>query len=332
METRAHHLLIGSFTLAVVVAGFLFVLWIGKLEIDRRFAYYDIAFDQSVSGLSVTADVRYQGIPVGEVTRIWIDPNQPDRVRVTIAVEHRDDIRIRENTVATLEYQGVTGVAIIQLETGPPVDENGNPVPELKAVFDPLGDLPRIPSRRSGLDSIFASFPKLLERTEEVLVEVRDLLRDNRDSVGKTLENVEAITRVIRDQEDEIRKLLADAAKISGDLSASTGDIKELVGELRSLSTTAKTVLESDVVKTLDSVAFAASSIGVLAEDGSRLIQSNEEAVEAFTSQGLAQFALLIAEFRILVSTLDRVAQRLESDPSSFIFGGAPPAEVETKE
>ncbi|MGI9303331.1 MAG: MlaD family protein, partial [Gammaproteobacteria bacterium] len=84
METRASYLLIGGFVLAVIAAGFAFVVWLAKVEFDREFTQYDIYFDGSVAGLGLGGDVRYRGIKIGAVTAIGVDPADPARVRVTV--------------------------------------------------------------------------------------------------------------------------------------------------------------------------------------------------------------------------------------------------------
>ena len=116
METRANHLLIGTFVLVVTAGAFGFVLWLAKLDIDREFQSYHICFEGSVSGLSLGSDVLYRGIPVGTVTEILIDPEDPGRVLV--AVDLASTTPIRQDSIATLEVQGITGVSLIQIGGG----------------------------------------------------------------------------------------------------------------------------------------------------------------------------------------------------------------------
>ena len=116
METRANHVVIGAFVLVVVLGLFGFVLWLAKIEIDQEFAYYHVAFDEAVSGLSLGGDVRYNGIPVGAVTAIEIARDDPSKVQVTLEVAR--ETPVRADTVAKLELQGITGVAFIQLSGG----------------------------------------------------------------------------------------------------------------------------------------------------------------------------------------------------------------------
>ena len=85
METKANYILIGAFTLIGILIGFGFVLWLAKVEVDRQYAYYDILFD-NVSGLSEAGDVRYNGLPVGQVVELRLAPQDPSKVLVRIEV------------------------------------------------------------------------------------------------------------------------------------------------------------------------------------------------------------------------------------------------------
>ena len=116
METRAHHLMIGSFAIGISVLTVLFLMWIGKFEFNRQYAVYMLRFEGSVSGLSKAADVLYNGIKVGEVTMLEIDTEQPSHVIVYIQVERKAPVKT--DSYASLETQGLTGVAAIQLAGG----------------------------------------------------------------------------------------------------------------------------------------------------------------------------------------------------------------------
>src|SRR3546814_2913658 len=93
METRAHHLLIGSFMLVFVAAIIMFTLWLAKAREDQEIARYNIFFNGSVAGLGVGGDVRFNGIKVGNVSQITIDREDTSRVRVTRSEEHTSELQ-----------------------------------------------------------------------------------------------------------------------------------------------------------------------------------------------------------------------------------------------
>ncbi len=327
METRAHHILIGAFTLAVVAAALLFIVWLGQIQVSRQYVYYDIAFPEAVTGLNNAADVRYQGIPVGSVSRIWIDPEEPEKVHVTIEIEARDDIRVLDTTVASLEMLGITGVSFVQLTNR---SMGGTPLP---LVYDPQGDLPEIESELSSLQSLFADTPRLIRTADDLLNDLRDLLNpDNRAVFAGILEDVKTLTGAIAARSAEIDAIIRNVEAFSDDAVGVSEDVSLLAADLRSLSNRLNTLLAEEGAAAIANLGEAAKSFGVLAQDSSRLVRDNEDAINTFTSQGLAQMGHFLAEARQLVANLDRIARRIEQNPSEFLFGGSKPIEVEPVE
>ena len=107
METRAHHVLIGLFTVIVVAGALLFGLWLAKSSVDTEFKDYEIVFNEAVSGLSKGSAVQYSGIKVGDVVTLRLDPKDPRRVLARIRLG--GDTPIKEDTQAKLALAGITG-------------------------------------------------------------------------------------------------------------------------------------------------------------------------------------------------------------------------------
>src|SRR5664279_4465774 len=116
METRANYALIGIFTLAVVAAAFSFVYWFSGAEKPGGRKTYKIVFTGSISGLSNGGWVLFNGVRVGEVTKIDLLPQDPSRVFALIDVDAK--VPVRADTKARLEYTGFTGVASVALTGG----------------------------------------------------------------------------------------------------------------------------------------------------------------------------------------------------------------------
>lgn len=118
MEPRAHHVLIGLFTVLTVGAALLFALWLNKAGADRAFTDYEVIFNEAVTGLSQGSAVQYSGIKVGDVISLGLDPNDPRTVRARIRIVGHTPIK--KDTRARLAITGVTGLAVIQLHGGSP--------------------------------------------------------------------------------------------------------------------------------------------------------------------------------------------------------------------
>jgi phospholipid/cholesterol/gamma-HCH transport system substrate-binding protein len=107
METHARFFLIGVFSLLVSAGLIVFVLWLGKLHLDRDYQDYEIRFRESVTGLSVGGIVQYQGVQIGEVRKLRLDPRDPREVRVLVRVAAASPVKT--DTQAQLSYTGLTG-------------------------------------------------------------------------------------------------------------------------------------------------------------------------------------------------------------------------------
>ena len=92
METRARHVLIGLFTVLATVLALLFTLWLTQ-QSERDFHFYDIAFEEAVTGLSRGSTVEFNGIKVGDVIDLRINPKDPRNVYARVRVESTAPVR-----------------------------------------------------------------------------------------------------------------------------------------------------------------------------------------------------------------------------------------------
>jgi phospholipid/cholesterol/gamma-HCH transport system substrate-binding protein len=182
METKANYVLIGASTIAGAILIMLFALWITTGELRRGSHRYDVVFDDPVRGLTEGGEVRFNGIQVGEVDSLRIDPDNTNRVIARIRVS--SDVPVKTDTEAQLEPIGLTGVTLIQLSAGSTDAEL------LRPTF--AGPPPRIQGRGSQIDEIVRRGEEVALRAGEAMEAVRDLL---------TEENIARVTRIVRNLE-----------------------------------------------------------------------------------------------------------------------------------
>ena len=334
METKANHLAIGSFVLASVVGLILFVLWLSKAEIDRKLDAYHIYFSGSVSGLSVASKVRYRGVPVGTVTAIGIDPDNSELVVVTIEVT--EGTPIKDDAVAALEMQGITGLVDVQISGG---SKNS---PQLVAKQGEL--LPVLASVPTKFEELLAGAPNLLARAT-LLIDRAMLMLSNENLIAftQTLANVQQLTADISESFGALETLSNDVSDIAATIRATAIEIEGLVGEiserlpgmldeasatlvsaegaLGAVNTSTRT-LTGEATATLDQVRDTASSLADTAEQLTLLVAENRASLKDFSGEGLYELSRFLAEARELVAGLSRISDRFESDPSGFLFRG----------
>lgn len=277
METRAHHLLIGTFAIGIAAATVLFLLWIGRFELNRSYQIYDLRFEGSVSGLNKAADVLYNGIKVGEVTNLKLDEDDPNNVLVRIRVDRMTPVK--EDSYASLETQGLTGVAAILIAGGSP---KSNPL-----VAGPEQEYPMIETRKSTFQKLFAGAPELINRGNAVLDRLSNFLSgENEQQFADTLAHVERLSENLAKASDKFESIATNVDKlVAGDAKATLADVRGVAADIRQVMSEARVPLRD------------------------------------FARAGLPELLLAISDARQMIASIDRAAQRLESSPSSLLFG-----------
>ena len=122
MENKAHAIAAGIFVVLLTALVLGLAAWLTR-DTGVRDAY-EISTRETVTGLQEQAPVRFRGVDVGKVRRIGFDPKNVGNVLVRLEVDR--DAPLTRDTFATLSYQGVTGLAFIQLA------DDGKPAPRLE--------------------------------------------------------------------------------------------------------------------------------------------------------------------------------------------------------
>jgi phospholipid/cholesterol/gamma-HCH transport system substrate-binding protein len=311
METRAHHVLIGAFALLVLTLAAGFAMWIGKAALDREWNVFRVVFDESVTGLSVGGAVQYNGIQVGEVRRLQLDPKNPARVWATIRVG--TEVPVRQDTVARLTFTGVTGVAIIQLSGG------SAQAPLLTGSEEAPGVMHAQPS---ALAQLLSSSEDIASTTSQVLVRINRLLSDdNMQRVARTLEHIETLSRAAAESEGDIRTLLGEAATASRRLAELLNGAESAMRRLDDGLARAETALGRELPQLSAKLNASLDAIERLSHDSAALVADNRVALTQFSQQGLAQVGPALLELRALLQEWRHISRQLEQSPAGFVLG-----------
>lgn len=314
METRAHHLLIGLFVIIVIVALFGFILWLARGDFDRDLKAYEIYFEGSVAGLSTGAAVQFNGVPVGTIADIQIVPDRPQVVRVIVRVD--EDVPVNTDTVATLEAQGFTGVAIVHLRGGSPE------APPLKGQN---GGRPVIASERSGLQELFEGAPELVNAANDALNNVNALISNEmKDHIKSIVASTDTILSSIASQSGELEKAIAE---IDDTLIA----YRSLAEEAEKLVKTADAVTAGELRATLVQAEQTLASADALLTRVDDVIMDNEDAIRTFVNNTLPEATRLMADLRRLTITMRHIVETFQEDPTQVLFGEPKPASEESR-
>lgn len=305
METRAHHILIGAFSLLVVIGAVLFSLWIGKVRFDEEFDEYDVVFDQAVSGLSTGAAVQFNGIQVGEVRHLGLAANDPRQVIARIRVQ--GGLPVTEQTRAQLALTGLTGLAVIRLtgtEPGPPLAPGE-------------GQVPVIRSEPSDLDRLFEGSQDVISNVAETLARINRMLSDeNLAKIDGTLSELQALSGQLG---NEVGSTLDQARQAGAAIRDLADRAQALIAQLeQSLSPGAIDRLSTSATNTLAEIRSASQQLKTTLESAQRDLDRVGEG-------SLPQLETSLMELRTMSRQLTRLARQLDQSPQQFLQ--QPPAQ-----
>ena len=303
METRAHHVLIGLFTVLVVAGALLFGLWLAKSSVDTEFKDYEIVFNEAVSGLSKGSAVQYSGIKVGDVISLRLDPNDPRRVLAHIRLNA--ETPVKQDTQAKLTLTGVTGTSLIQLSGGtpesPPLVGKGSKLPVIIASPSPIARL------LTNSSDLVTNINLLLHNANRLFSE------DNVNRLGATLENLQQTTGAIASQREDI----SQAIKQLSSLGQQAGTALEQTSELMRNANQLLGSRGPDIAKSADQ---AMQSLAQSTQTLNALLESNRDAIDS-GAQGFRDLSPAIRELRDTLNSLKAISRRLEANPSGYLLG-----------
>lgn len=305
METRAHHILIGLFTVLVAAAAVLFALWLGKVDRDRKFNLYDVVFEESVTGLSRGGAVQFNGIRIGEVQSLRLDPQDPRRVLARISVDSQAPIR--KDTHARLILTGVTGISVIRLTSG----DNLDSPPLVPTAKQPV---PVIVADPSPFNKLLADSGDIIVNVNETLIQVRKIFSDeNVDNLHRTLRNLEQSTHAVAAQREEIAHALQELARASAQANAAMTTAAQVANNTNQL-------LNEQGKQTLESARQSMAALERSMATVDKLLNDNRGQLDS-GMRGLADLGPAITELRATLASLRQITRRLEDRPADFLLG-----------
>jgi len=285
-------------------------IWLAGKQGGEPTATYSMFFQKDVSGLGLGGPVYYLGVEVGSVTRMEIIPGNPMSVRVDIEI--LDSTPVDTGTSASLVFQGITGVAVVNLV--------GDPGMNLPLKTPPGLEYPVIEVRDTGLAALLSDAPGVIEKINMLLDQASSLIGgDNRALVTDTLKNLEALSGTLADQEAAFAALPNSMNSALADIRESLHQLQEVAGEVR-----------PGLTATLDNLKQVSANLGTLVARLDSWTAENSRDMEGFMAEGLGQVPDLISDARGAIRELEKLIHDLREDPSSLIYKPADDAvEVE---
>jgi phospholipid/cholesterol/gamma-HCH transport system substrate-binding protein len=299
-----NYAVVGAFVLvlgAVLIAGVLWLVSGGSFQ--RKYDLYLAIEDESVAGLNLNAPVKYNGVAVGKVRHIELDPANPERVRLIFAIERGTPIQ--EDTVAVLKTQGLTGIAYVEL-SGDARDS-----PPLRATAGSEYPVIRTkPSLSARLENVLTN---VLAKLDSTSGNINSILSDeNRAAFKSALADIATVAHTLAARKDTLDAGIANAARTFENASGATAQLGPVIDRIgRSADAVEK--MGNEVARTSASAGKTVNSIGA--------------EVERFTAETMPELERLLGELSVLTTSLRRLSEQTERDPRGFLFGRKPAPE-----
>jgi phospholipid/cholesterol/gamma-HCH transport system substrate-binding protein len=292
MISKVNYTAVGLFVVVLSMVLFTAVVWLTGAGEEEEYETYVAYFRESVSGLNPRSPVKYRGVGIGQVRSISLDKENPERVKLLMDIEVGTPVK--EDTVAVITSQGITGLAYVELKGG---SKNSPPL-----IVKPDHRYPEIKTKPSLISQLDMALPNLLtqvsqltEHLSSVADRLNHLLDDEKQaSLAKTLKNVEEITSALQANATSVTEILKNAAAASSelpDLAAQTNQSLVNVGKI-------------------------AESIQRTTGHLDQLIVETQKGVSQ-----LPQVNPLLTDLRELTENLRGLAQELDRHPNSLVFG-----------
>ena len=294
------HLRVGIFVTAGIALFIAITIWLSGRQGGEATTHYSMYFYSDVSGLMLGGPVFYLGVEVGNVTRMDIIPGDPMSIRIDIEV--KESTPVDTGTSASLAYQGITGVAVINLF--------GDPGMNLPLKIPPGEEYPVIEVRDSGLVAVLSDAPQVMDKVNALLDEAGKLLGpDNQESIASTLDNVKSLTGALRDKEQAF-------AQLPEDLTATLKDIQQTLADLKAVAADVRPGL----VDTMQNVEDVSEKLSSLVTRLDTWADANSSGMNDFLNNGLGQVPDLVSDARDALRELEKLMQDLRQDPSSLVY------------
>ena len=287
MESKQNYFLVGVFVSIGTILLIVFGVWLASGRTQKDVHPYFVFFSDSVTGLNAEAIVRYRGVEVGKVEHIKIDEEDTSRIRIRLQIA--EGTPIKQNTVATLKFQGITGVSYVDLGGGT------NDSPKLEPNDDKP---PTIQSSPSQLDKVVTQIPLVVDKISAMADRLSKLAdEETLGHLRSTLENIDRVSGAFGSNSGNISKLIEQMAQATQNLAQATQTIN-------------KTVQDSKQ-DTRQALQDAGRAMREMAE----LLQRTNQ----FSDSGLKETQNLLIELKKTAREVQDLSRQFKDNPSAVI-------------
>ena len=291
------------------------VLWLASGgTLQKKYDYYLAIVQESVAGLNLNAPVKYNGVDVGKVKSIQLDPGNPERVRLIFAIERGTPIKV--DTVAVLKTQGLTGIAYVELDGGA-----RNAAPLLATGEDRYPVIQTKPSLSNRLENVLTTVLAKLDNTSSNIDSL--LSNENRQSFKNALADIATVSRTIAARKADIDAGIVNAAHTADNTARATQKLSPIIAKVEPLIDEL-TVTVDQINHSAAAIEKAGDAATIASTNAGKTVESAGANFERYTQETLPEVQRLLGELNELSASLKRLSEQTERDPASLLRGRSP--------
>jgi len=308
MNNKVNYAVVGFLVLVGISLMLGFTYWLMQPSDEQEIKKYNIHFDESVLGLNIDAPVKYRGISVGKVTNLKINPNNLEQVEVLITILKTTPIK--EDTVAKLTAQGITGLSYINLSLG------SRDAKELEAFGN--RKYPVIKTVPSFFENFESSLGNVSSQLSTTLSQTEKLLNDeNQKQISLLLaSSAEFMDKLNRTLDDKIIINIQESAQNLNSLSKKADDITPDIQKFINKSVS----WENSISGSFDSIMNSYVGIQSSMAEIKRAISSGEFNIKDIAADVVPTMNNTLLDIQELMIRLDSMMESYEKSPSDILF------------
>ena len=291
------------------------MLWLASGgTLQKKYDYYLAIVQESVAGLNLNAPVKYNGVDVGKVKSIQLDPGNPELVRLIFAIERGTPIKV--DTVAVLKTQGLTGIAYVELDGGA-----RNAAPLLATGEDRYPVIQTKPSLSNRLENVLTTVLAKLDNTSSNIDSL--LSNENRQSFKNALADIATVSRTIAARKTDIDAGIVNAAHTADNTARATQKLSPIIAKVEPLIDEL-TVTVDQINHSAAAIEKAGDAATIASTNAGKTVESAGANFERYTQETLPEVQRLLGELNELSASLKRLSEQTERDPASLLRGRSP--------
>ena len=288
------------------------VLWLASGgNLQKKYDLYQAIVAESVAGLNLNAPVKYNGVDVGKVQDIQLDPENPERVQLLFAIERGTPIKV--DTVAVLKTQGLTGIAYVELDGGA---KNAAPLVATGQQQYPV--IQTKPSLSTRLENILTTLLAKLDNTSSNIDSL--LSRENQQAFKSAVADIAIVSKTIAARNNEIDAGIVNAARAADNTARATQKLNPIIDTIEPVMNELNITI-AQINRSALAIEKAGNEAAIASAGAGKTVISVGANIERYSAETLPEVQRLLTELNELSTSLKHLIEQTERDPASLLRG-----------